>query len=129
METADKTRTVLVVEDEPMVNWDVADTLRDDGFEVLQAFSAEEGLRVLEKRRDVSVVFTDVNLPGALDGIAMAAVIQQRWPQIELLITSGHKQHHLDQLELVTLYGRFVPKPYPPEAISRRIHEIVDRAA
>ncbi len=129
MDSPGKRTTVLVVEDEPLVNWNIADLLRDDGFNVLQAFTGEDALAIIEKGNDIRLVFADINLPGRLDGIALASKIQNRSPHIEVLLTSAFNRERLDKLDIVRLYGRFVPKPYPPEAVVRRIREIVGEAA
>jgi DNA-binding NtrC family response regulator len=122
-------RTVLVVEDEALLNLDIADALRDEGFDVLQAYNGEQALVMLHRRPDIRLVFTDVNLPGAVDGIILAAEIERRWPQIEVLVTSAQRRSDLEQLAAVANYGRFVPKPYPPRAVTRRIHEIIEARA
>jgi DNA-binding response OmpR family regulator len=125
MENAASQERVLIVEDEPLVNLDIAEALRDDGFEVLQAYTGEEALEILSSERGIRVVFTDVNLPGAIDGIAVAGEVGRRWPQVEVLVTSGHYRPGLDRLDAISHYGRFVPKPYPVRAVARRIHEII----
>ena len=129
MDTAATPNFVLVVEDEPLLNLDVSEALRDDGLDPIQVGTAEAALAVLETRSDIRLVFTDVNLPGKIDGIALASQIQLRWPQIDLLITSGRRQIGLEQSEVVTSYDRFVPKPYRAEAVARRIHAIIDGQA
>lgn len=130
METESRTKkTVLVVEDETLVNWDVADALRDAGFTVLQAYSGDEALEILEDNRDVRVVFTDVNLPGNTDGVALTKLIEDRYPRIEVLVTSAHRRPEVEQLEVVSQLGRFVQKPYPTGAVTRRISEIVEQHA
>jgi two-component system, response regulator PdtaR len=126
METATTPATVLVVEDEALVNWNIADALRDDGFCVVQAFSGEQALSIVEKRQDIRLVFADVNLPGEIDGIALVASVQKHSPHIEVLLTSAFNRERLDKLDVVKLFGRFVPKPYPLQAVVRRIHEIID---
>jgi DNA-binding NtrC family response regulator len=126
METARQRTKVLVVEDETLVNWDITEALRDDGFDVLQAYNGEQALRVLALVADVSVVFTDINLGGAVDGIALADEIDRRWPLVEVLLTSGNHMSSLQRIDRMRDYGRFVPKPYPVKAVARRIHEIVE---
>jgi DNA-binding NarL/FixJ family response regulator len=93
---------------------------------VLQAYNGEQALALLLQRPDIRVVFTDVNLPGAVDGIILASEIERRWPQIEVLVTSAQRRADLEQLAAVSTLGRFVPKPYPPRAVTRRIHEIIE---
>jgi len=129
MNAAAKPMIVLVVEDEVLVNLNIAEALREDGLKPVQAYTAEEALAVLDARGDISVVFTDVNLPGKIDGIALAAEIHLRWPEIEVLVTSGRKLPRFDGGNLVTLHDRFVPKPYRAEAVARRIHDIIDAQA
>lgn len=126
MDAMAKQGLVLVVEDEPILNNDMTDALRDDGLEALQAYTAEEALALLEHHGGVRVVFTDVNLPGPLDGVALAGEVRRRWPQIDVLITSGRMAPDVASLDLVAHYGRFVPKPYPTAAVTRRIREIMD---
>jgi DNA-binding NtrC family response regulator len=125
METVAHPDTVLVVEDEPVTNWDVADVLRDAGFDVLQAFTGEAALAILSQRRDVRIVFTDVNLGKGIDGIALADEVERRWPRIDVLMTSAHHRPGRDMPDSVMQCGRFVPKPYPPLAVARRMQEIL----
>ena len=129
METARKRTKVLVVEDEALVNWDIAEALRDDGFDALQAYNGEQALAMLAKNGDVSVIFSDINLGGAVDGITLAEEVERRWPQVEVLLTSGNHLPALARLDRIRDYGRFVPKPYPLKAVTRRIHEIIDARA
>ena len=80
---------VLVVEDEPLLRLFATDMIEEAGFEVLQAPNASAALMALEERLDVRVVFTDVNMPGGIDGIMLAICIRRRWPTIQIIITSG----------------------------------------
>jgi len=117
------TGRILVVEDELLIGMDMAEAFRDEGYDALVAVSGEEGLAILEREHDFRVVFTDVDLPGRIDGIDLANEIERRWPQIEVLMTSGH---HVPNTDMVRSYGRFVPKPYPPAAVVRRVNDILD---
>ncbi|ANY84941.1 response regulator receiver protein (plasmid) [Microvirga ossetica] len=101
---------VLVVEDEPLVRMTAVDELEEAGFPVLEAVNADEALRVLEARSDeVQVQFTDVHMPGSMDGMALAEQVHRRWPHILLLISSGRAQPDPDE---IPDHGRFLPKPY-----------------
>lgn len=80
---------VLVVEDEPLVRLFASDMIEEAGFEVLQAADATDAIVTLEDRLDVRVVFTDVDMPGGIDGIMLAICIRERWPSIQIIITSG----------------------------------------
>lgn len=75
---------VLIVEDEPLVRLTGADLLGEAGFEVLEAANADEALRILEATPEVRVVFSDVEMPGSLDGLGLARRVCRRWPSIEL---------------------------------------------
>ena len=100
---------VLVVEDEPLLRMFNADMLIDAGFDVLEAADAVEALHLLETNDDIRVVFTDVEMPGALDGFALAQRIEAQWPEIGVLVTSGRRYPN----EVFTAAQRcFVPKPF-----------------
>ncbi|WP_332908814.1 response regulator [Sphingomonas mollis] len=81
--------TVLVVEDEPMLRLLAVDMVEDAGFTALEAANSTEAVRILETRRDIQIVFTDVNMPQGIDGLDLATCIRDRWPWIEIIITSG----------------------------------------
>jgi CheY-like chemotaxis protein len=110
---------VLVVEDEPFTRLMAADVLSSAGFAVLEAGSAFEALTILEANEDVAVVFTDVEMPGALDGLELARHIGERWPSIGIVICSGHVSH------MARAEGKysFLPKPYAGPAVVRQIRE------
>ena len=80
---------VLVVEDEELLRPYAADLLEAHGFAVLKAENADEALKVLEQRNDVRLLFTDIQMPGALDGMDLARQVHARWPRVLLVITSG----------------------------------------
>jgi len=80
---------VLVVEDEPLLRLFATDMIEDAGFEVIDVANASEAIAILEGRPDVRIVFTDVNMPGGIDGIKLAVCIRNRWPPIAIIITSG----------------------------------------
>lgn len=115
---------VLVVDDEPLLRLMSADHLSDAGFDVLEASNAEEALRLLEEMDDISVVFTDVDMPGRLDGFELAERIEARWPRIGVLVTSGGRLPE----EMRPAGGRrFVAKPYRPAEVVRLIDGFLSR--
>ena len=83
---------VLVVEDEALLRAFAAWQLEDAGFEVLQAANADQALRAMKSRPDVRVLFTDVQMPGRLDGMDLARSIHEQWPNVLHLITSGNSR-------------------------------------
>ena len=99
----------LVVEDEPLVRMTAADELEEAGFQVLEAANADVALTVLEARSDeVQVLFTDVNMPGSMAGMALAEQVHQRWPHFWLLISSGCARPNPDEIPDC---GQFMLKP------------------
>lgn len=112
--------TVLVVEDDFLVRMCAADALSDAGFNVLQADSGPDALRVLEDE-PVDVVFTDINMPGAFDGAGLARRVRHRWPATAVVITSGRGCPEGDLGEAL-----FVPKPYMPDSLAQRLHEVLE---
>src|SRR5215218_10331700 len=80
---------VLLVEDEMLVRMLAAEVLSEAGFTIIESGSAEEALAVLQTRPDVRVLFTDVNMPGALDGLGLAQIVHERAPEVSILIGSG----------------------------------------
>jgi two-component system, response regulator PdtaR len=114
---------VLIVEDEPFVRLTGADILTEAGFEVLEAGNADEALRILEATPEVRVVFSDVEMPGSLDGLGLARHICQRWPSTGIVLTSGYRI----RAEAIPREGRFLPKPYGGPALVRHIEEMMDQ--
>jgi len=98
---------VLVVEDEGLIRIDAADAIERAGFRVLEASTADQGLTMLENRRDIGLVYTDVHLPGSMNGLKLAWLVSQRWPSIKLLLTSGYMIQPMD----LPAGARFCPKP------------------
>ena len=87
---AAKGPVVLIVEDEFLLRIDAAEVIAAAGFEVIEAANADEAIEVLEARRDIMVVFTDIQMPGSMDGLKLARAIRGRWPPIKIVATSGH---------------------------------------
>ena len=75
-------RTVLVVEDEPLIRSDLSDLLTDMGYTVLEAASADQAIALLETRAEIIAVITDVHMPGSMDGLALARIVRERWPPV-----------------------------------------------
>ncbi len=101
-----------------------AGALEDAGFGVIEACNADEALRVLAARPDVRVVFTDVDMPGSLDGLALARRVHDGWPRIGVVVTSGRS---CVGEELTPNGDQFVAKPYAVQALVRRIEEAMQR--
>ena len=95
------------------------DFLEGEGFTVLEASSADDGLVVLRDRSDVRVLFTDVHLPGSLDGIALAWIAAAEFDHVRLLVVSGRATPDPGTLPLGTV---FLTKPYSPSTVVAHVH-------
>jgi CheY-like chemotaxis protein len=108
------TPAVLIVEDEPLVRLCAVETVEAAGFTVIEAANADEAIRILESRRDIRVVFTDIHMPGSMDGLKLAHAVRDRWPPIKIIVTSGREKVAEQELPAG---GRFFAKPYDPAQI------------
>jgi CheY-like chemotaxis protein len=116
-----KRPVVLVVEDDFLIRTDAAAILKVAGFGTVEASTADEAIAILEARRDIHVVFTDVQMPGSMDGLKLARFVKDRWPPIKIVATSGLVTVREDDLPEG---GRFVPKPYSPAQIVGTLREL-----
>ena len=105
---------VLVVEDEVLSRLHAVDLVEDAGYTAIEASNADEAIAILEARKDIRIVLTDIDMPGSMDGLKLAHAIRKRWPPIELILTSGH--FHLTDDDMPER-GRFFPKPYRDQDI------------
>jgi DNA-binding NtrC family response regulator len=92
-----------------LIRVSAADMVRDIGFEVIEAMDADDAIRFLEMTDGIAVVFTDIQMPGSMDGLRLLAVIKDRWPPIALLVTSGQVAPTVGD---IPAGARFLPKPY-----------------
>jgi CheY-like chemotaxis protein len=99
----------LVVEDETLIMALAVDLALEAGYEVVEAGNADEAIRILGERNDIRVVFTDIEMPGSMDGLRLARVVRERWPPVELIIVSGKGKVRDEELPS---RGVFFPKPY-----------------
>ena len=111
-----KSKVVLTVEDEFLVRAFLDDVLAEAGFEVLSASNADDSMRFLETRDDICLIVTDVDMPGTMDGLALAALVRERRPSIEILITTG-KPVAAARLK----DAHFMPKPYSPAEVLKAV--------
>ena len=113
-----RTAVVLVVEDSPLILMNAMDLVTNAGFEGVGAASADEAIAILEARADIRLVFTDVEMPGTIDGVKLAHYIRNRWPPIHLIVASG--KAILEESQLPT-GSRFFSKPYDNDTIAGEI--------
>jgi two-component system, response regulator PdtaR len=117
---------ILIVEDDPFLRMLAVEFVNDAGFETLEACDADQAIAILESCSKIAVLFTDINMPGSMDGLKLAHVVSDRWPAIEILIASGHVR--LRQADLPP-DGRFLGKPYLAAAMIAELHAMVAHAA
>ena len=100
---------ILIVEDDVLANEHLEFILQQAGYEVVSATSADEAAALLEDREDVRVIVTDINLPGAMNGLRLAAAVKARRPAINIVIVTGYSAPKADELPPGSL---FISKPY-----------------
>lgn len=100
---------VLVVEDEPLLRFHAVDLIEAAGFDTLEAGTADDAIAMLVKRLDIRIVFTDIDMPGSMNGIKLAAAVRHRWPPIDIILTSGYQTVAAGD---IPSRGFFLTKPY-----------------
>jgi CheY-like chemotaxis protein len=119
---ADKPTVILLVEDEALVRMLGADILMDSGFRVIEAVNADEALTLLEARPDVRAIFTDVEIPGSLNGFTFARLVHRAWPQIGIVITSGREGPGDEGMPAGAL---FISKPFTASRLLEAVHAVL----
>ena len=117
---------VLVVEDEDLVRLCAHDMLEEEGFEVIEANSADAAMLIMAQREDVRVLFTDIQMPGTFDGLELAYRVHAQWPHVLLLITSGGR---VPLGAEIADHGRFLRKPYRGLDVVQAIRVLEEEAA
>src|SRR5471030_5770 len=98
-----------------------AEMIGEAGFDVVEAANADQAIAILEARPDIHVVFTDIQMPGSMDGLKLARFVRGRWPPIKIVATSGFVSVGEDDLPKGS---RFLTKPYRPEQIVATLREM-----
>ena len=113
---------VLIVEDEPLVRMMVIELFEDEGFEVLEAGNADQALGIFGERDDVALLFTDVEMPGSMDGYALAKWVCVNRPAVKTIIVSGRALPRAGDLPVG---AAFVGKPYDYDDVMRRVQTMM----
>ena len=117
---------VLVVEDELMLRMRAVDIVEDAGFIPIEAINADEAIQILESREDISVLFTDIQMPGSMDGLRLAHLVHTRWPHIKIILVSGQiAVTEADRPE----DSKFFPKPLEIQQMILELQEMVGSGA
>ena len=120
--SGNKSVSVLVVEDESLIRMDTASSLEATGFVVYEAANAADAILCLELHGEIRLIFTDVNMPGSMDGLALAHYVRGRWPPVKIIVTSGYMKMRDDDLPLGAI---FVAKPYHPKNIAHEMNDLL----
>ncbi|AMJ63718.1 response regulator [Bosea sp. PAMC 26642] len=112
--------TVLVVEDEPLIRMNAVSMIEDAGFEVIEAVNADDAIVLLETRPEISIVFTDIEMPGSMDGLKLAHAIRHRWPPVVLIIASGRVTPRANEMPTDTVFLR---KPYSEAMVGQALRK------
>jgi two-component system, response regulator PdtaR len=112
---------ILIVEDEALVRLSAVGMLEDAGFRMIEAVNSGEALELLAADSDVQLLFTDVNMPGIMDGLALARRVHDRWPHIGIMVASAKQ---VRQPEELPPGSRFEQKPYSSDSVVRHAREL-----
>jgi CheY-like chemotaxis protein len=114
---------ILVVDDDPLLRMLAIELVNEAGFETLEACDADQAIAILESCSKIAVLFTDIDMPGSMDGLKLASVVSDRWPLIEILIASARVP-----LRDLPPNSRFLRKPYRQAAMIAELHSLIGRA-
>jgi len=117
--------TVIVVEDETLVRLDIVISLENEGFIVLEASNADDAIDILNAHPEIRLMFTDIDMPGSMDGLKLAAAVRDRWPPVKIIVASGHRQLSDD---LLPVEGKFFSKPYNHARVITTMREMLSAA-
>ncbi len=112
---------VLVVEDEPILRMMAVEIVEEAGMEAIEAADADAAVEILEARADVRILFSDIRMPGSMDGLKLANIVGIRWPAVRIILTSGHCS--LADIDLAP-GNLFFPKPYNYRALEATLHRL-----
>lgn len=113
---------ILVVEDEPLILMDIVDQLSGEGFKTYEATNADAAVALLEVHDDIRLIFTDIDMPGSMDGLKLAAAVRDRWPPVKIIVTSGrHVVSDADMPEGTV----FFRKPYHHANITQSVRNLL----
>ena len=116
---------VLVVEDEMLLRMRAVDMVEDAGFTSVEAVDADEAVAILELRSDIALLFTDIQMPGSMDGLKLAHAVHERWPPIKIILVSGQlKLANID----IPADSRFFGKPLEAEEMIAEMQDMIGHA-
>jgi CheY-like chemotaxis protein len=116
---------VLVVEDEMLLRMRAVNMVEDAGFTSVEAVDADEAVAILESRSDIALLFTDIQMPGSMDGLMLAHAVHERWPPIKIILVSGKLK--LANIE-IPADSRFFGKPLEAKEMIAEMRDIIGHA-
>jgi CheY-like chemotaxis protein len=116
---------VLIVEDEPLVRMSAVAMIEEAGCQTYEAANADEAIALLEKHADIRILFTDIDMPGSMDGLKLAHYFRGRWPPVKIIVTSGHVQVGRQDMPRD---ATFFAKPYRAMQIVGKLRELAIQA-
>jgi CheY-like chemotaxis protein len=114
--------TILIVEDECLMGSLLKEALEDAGYVALFTHSADEAIPILEFRTDISVIVTDIHMPGSMDGLKLSAAVRDRWPPIKIIVMSGDVQPSEEELPDGAV---FLNKPFQMDAMRGALDDLL----
>ena len=113
---------VLIVEDEALILMDIAFQLQAEGYTVYEAMNANAAIQLLMAHPEIRLIFTDIDMPGSMDGLTLAAAVRDRWPPVKIIITSGARAVEVPELPSGSV---FFSKPYDHAAVFGCMRELL----
>ncbi|QDG94418.1 response regulator (plasmid) [Rhizobium sp. NIBRBAC000502774] len=117
---------MLIVEDEPLIRLCAVDLVEDAGFEAIEASTADEALSRLTSSPNIDVLFTDIDMPGSINGLELATIVKRDWPSIGIIVVSGYRRANADQ---IPEGGLFFAKPYDFGSVASAIRQLAQSSA
>jgi CheY-like chemotaxis protein len=116
---------VLVVEDEMLLRMRAVDMVEDAGYTSVEAVDADEAVAILESRSDIALMFTDIQMPGSMDGLKLAHAVRERWPPIKIMLVSGHVKPATTD---IPADSRFYGKPLEAREMIAELQNMIGHA-
>jgi CheY-like chemotaxis protein len=114
--------TVLVVEDDAVLRACAAEVVANAGYTAVEAADADEAVAILESRSDVALVFTDIQMPGSMDGLGLARTVNDRWPAIKIILVSGRMEPSERERPV---NSRFLRKPFATKEMIEGLQDMI----
>jgi CheY-like chemotaxis protein len=115
---------VLVVEDQALIRMGAAAVIQDAGYEVYEASDADEAICMLELHEEIRILFTDVGMPGSMDGMKLAHYVRGRWPPIMVIVATGIPNFRGEDMPVESI---FFSKPYSPENLTGGLRQVMSQ--